>query len=329
VSLVDGLERWLGEQWGQPVRVEGTVTSSTGARRQNVLFDAVAGDRRERLVVTVIPANLSPLMSVDNETGIRSLAEQHGVIVPTVRGVCSDSSYLGAPFFVSDRVDGETIPRQVLRLAERTGNGPQVIRELGATLAKLHSIDGATAAATLGQAVIEHPIADALTMMTTLVEGLLQPEPALSYGLRWLREHAPDEPAQSVLVHGDARVGNLIVAEDGLRGLLDWEGARTGDPMEDPAWTCIRMWRFGNDDRIAGGLAGLDEYRDGYERAGGRWDADRLLWWRVCSTLRWAVGLSGQTAAHVDGTLRNIVMAGSGRRLPEMEYDLLLLTAPR
>ena len=328
MSLVEGLERWLSEQWGEPVTVEGTITSSTGARRQNVLFDAVAASHTERLVITVIPAGLNQLMSVESETGIRTLAEQHGVRVPTVRGVCSDPSYVGAPFFLSDLVEGETIPRQVLRLAERTGNGPDVIRELGASLAKLHSIDGQTAATCLGQTLITTPIADALKLMQTLVDGLLQPEPALSYGLRWLHEHAPSEPARSVLVHGDARVGNLIVADDGLRGLLDWEGSRTGDPMEDPAWTCIRMWRFGNDAQIAGGLAGLDEFRDGYEQAGGVWDADRLLWWRVCSILRWAVGLSGQTAAHVDGTLRNIVMAGSGRRLPEMEYDLLLLTAP-
>lgn len=59
--------------------------------------------------------------------------------------------------------------------------------------------------------------------------------------------------------------------------------------MEDPAWACIRMWRFGNDAQIAGGLAGLDDIRAGYEAAGGTWDDDRLLWWRVCSTLRWAV----------------------------------------
>ena len=328
MSTVAGLEQWLTEQWGESVRVDGVTTSSAGARRQNVLFDATSPGRHERLVATIIPADLTSLMSVESETTVRALAEQQGVPVPTVRGVCSDASYVGGPFFVSDRVDGETIPRQVHRLAERTGIGELVIRQLGAALARLHSVNVDSAAASLGQDVITRPVGAALEMLRMSLEELLQPEPALSYGLRWLEDHTPAEPERAVLVHGDARVGNLIVSDEGLRGILDWEGARTGDPMEDPAWTCIRMWRFGNDAKIAGGLADLDQYRAGYESAGGEWDADRLRWWRACGTLRWAVGLSGQTAAHLDGSLRGIVMAGSGRRVPEMEYDLLLLTRP-
>jgi hypothetical protein len=48
----------------------------------------------------------------------------------------------------------------------------------------------------------------------------------------------------------------------------------------------------------------------------------------VLGTLRWGVGLAGQAAAHLDGRARSIVMAGSGRRLAEMAYDLLLLVRP-
>jgi aminoglycoside phosphotransferase (APT) family kinase protein len=327
-SIVAGLEQWLMEQWGELVRVDGVTTSSAGARRQNVLFDATSASRHERLVATIIPADLTSLMSVEAETTVRSLAEHHGVPVPVVRGVCSDASYVGGQFFVSDRVDGETIPRQVHRLAERTGIGEHVIHQLGAALARLHAIDLDSAAASLGQSVITRPVAAVLEMLRASLADLLQPEPALSYGLRWLENHAPAEPARAVLVHGDARVGNLIVSDQGLRGILDWEGARTGDPMEDPAWTCIRMWRFGKDAKTAGGLADLDQYRAGYESAGGEWDADRLRWWSACGTLRWAMGLSGQTAAHLNRSVRGIVMAGSGRRVPEMEYDLLLLTRP-
>lgn len=327
-DVTAGLERWLSEQWGEPVTLEGIVTSSTGARRQNVLFDAVTPWRREGLVATITPSGLAPISSVEAESSVRSLAEAEGVPTPPIRGVCTDDSFVGGSFFVSERIDGETIPRQIYRLAERTGNGVEIIRALGRGLARLHAVDVQAAAAAMGRSVVDTPVAAALELMGQAVDELLQPEPALSYGLRWLQDHAPDEPDHVVLLHGDARVGNLIVDDDGLQAILDWEGARIGDPMEDPAWTCIRMWRFGNDSLIAGGLAGLDDYAAGYEEGGGAWDGDRLHWWRVCATLRWAVGLAGQVASHLDGSVRNVVMAGSGRRVPELEYDLLSLVRP-
>ncbi len=160
------------------------------------------------------------------------------------------------------------------------------------------------------------------------MEGLLQPEPAFSYGLRWLERHLPDEPARNVIVHSDIRNGNIIVGAEGLRAILDWEGSRVGDPMEDVAWPCTRMWRFGEDAMTVSGFAGLQPYRSGYEASGGVWEAERFRWWRVLGTLRWGVGLAGQAAAHLDGRARSIVMAGSGRRLAEMAYDLLLLVRP-
>ena len=45
-------------------------------------------------------------------------------------------------------------------------------------------------------------------------------------------------------------------------------------------------------------------------------------------TLWWALGMHGQAMAHIDGTFSHIVMAASGRRVPEMEWDLLMLTEP-
>ena len=55
-------------------------------------------------------------------------------------------------------------------------------------------------------------------------------------------------PPRPRLVHGDFRLGNLIVDEHGLAAVIDWELCHAGDPAEDLAWLCIRSWRFGNDD---------------------------------------------------------------------------------
>ena len=130
------------------------------------------------------------------------------------------------------------------------------------------------------------------------------------------------------VVHTDVRTGNIIVGEDGLRAVLDWETARIGDPMEDLAWPCQRMWRFREDSHQVGGLGSIATLRQAYEAAGGTWDEDRFQWWRVLGTVRWGLSLAGQARAHLDGSFPSIVMAASGRRVPELEYDTLLLLRP-
>ena len=146
--------------------------------------------------------------------------------------------------------------------------------------------------------------------------------------MRWLQARRPSPPRRCVLIHGDARNGNLIVSENGLEALLDWEGASVGDPMADLAWPCVRTWRFGGDASELGGFAPRAPMAAAYQTAGGEFDAERFHWWKVLGTLRWAIGLAGQAKAHIDGSVPNIVMAASGRRVGELEYDLMCLLRP-
>jgi hypothetical protein len=74
---------------------------------------------------------------------------------------------------------------------------------------------------------------------------------------------------------------------------------------------------------------GVEVLRRAYEDAGGTWDEERFQWWRVLGSVRWGMGLAGQARAHLDGSFPSIVMAASGRRVPELEYDTLLLLRPR
>ena len=324
----DGLARWLGELWHEPVTVDGLRESSAGARRRNVLFDAHAGGRTVPLAATIIPTVEIQILDPVSEGHVRTVAEDGGVPVPHVHGSTMDQGYVGGAFFVSDRIEGETIPRRVLRQAAATGHGDLVVSQIGAALARLHAIDPALAPDTLVRPPDDAPVAFALANLELAINDLLKPEPAFAYGLRWLREHRPDEPARCTLVHSDVRNGNIIVGPDGLRAILDWEGSRLGDPMEDVAWPQTRMWRFGEDAKILGGLAGVEPYRRGYVEAGGTWDDDRIRWWRALTTLRWGCGLANQAAQHLDGRFRSIVMAGSGRRVSELAWDTLMLVRP-
>ena len=131
------------------------------------------------------------------------------------------------------------------------------------------------------------------------------------------------------MVHGDVRNGNLIIDGDGLAAVLDWEVTKIGDPMEDLAWPCLRTWRFGHDDLEVGGFGHRQIMIDAYQQAGGLFDGQAFHWWKVLGTMRWGIGLAGQARAHLDRSFSNIVMAASGRRVAELEYDLLCLLRPQ
>jgi aminoglycoside phosphotransferase (APT) family kinase protein len=254
------------------------------------------------------------------------LAEAAGVAVAHVHAVCADPGYVGGPFFVTTQIEGETVGRQILRLVEATpGLGTKIARDLGASFAKLHAVDPEHAHPALARPAHDAtPVDDALVHVRAQLDLLLQPSPVFELTYAWLDSHR--QPSGRVaVVHRDCRNGNIIVGTDGLRAILDWEVAHIGDPMEDVAWMCVRMWRFRNDALEVGGFATRDDLRAGYEEAGGAWDEASFFWWKLYSTLRWGLGLAGQGRAHLDGTFSSIVMAGSGRRVGELEYDCLML----
>src|SRR4029079_5154295 len=80
------------------------------------------------------------------------------------------------------------------------------------------------------------------------------PRPVFELALRWLRDHDPGPSEEVTLVHGDFRHGNLIIGAEGVRAVLDWELAHTGDPMEDLGWICVNSWRFGEIDKPVRGF---------------------------------------------------------------------------
>ncbi|MGH8996439.1 MAG: DUF6285 domain-containing protein, partial [Acidimicrobiales bacterium] len=140
-------------------------------------------------------------------------------------------------------------------------------------------------------------------------------------GIRWLEENQPEQAA-STLVHGDFRLGNLIVGEDGVRAVLDWELAHQGDPVEDLAWLCVRAWRFGGAEPV-GGFGQIDDLLEGYrEGSGVAVDRRALDWWIAFGTLHWGIICIAQAATHLSGVFRSVELAAIGRRVCEVESDL-------
>ncbi len=154
-----------------------------------------------------------------------------------------------------------------------------------------------------------------------MYEDFAEPRPALEIGLRWLARHRP-RPSGDTLVHGDFRTGNLMVGEDGLRGVLDWELAHRGDPMHDLGWLCTKAWRFGSANPV-GGFGARADLMAGYAAGGGvPPDEATQQWWELYGTVRWALLCRRQAARYLADSEPSIELAVLGRRVCEQEYDV-------
>lgn len=318
VQASDDLATALADVLGAE-RVEGLVQLSGGASRETWAFDALDAGRRRRLVLQRERPGGVHRTDMAVEAAVLRAAATAGVPVPEVvltHGDLRDRERLGAPFVVTAHVDGETIPRRILRDEGLADARRGLARQCGAALAAVHRIPvGAVEG-------LEH--SDQLAAYREVLDGFGHPHPAFELGFRWLEGNRPPASPTGV-VHGDFRNGNLIVGTDGLRAVLDWELAHLGDPLEDLGWLCVKSWRFGAAPRV-GGFGEVGDLVAGYEGAGGApVDRDALRWWETLGTLRWGVICIVQAETHRSGAVRSVELAAIGRRVCEVEHDLLLL----
>jgi aminoglycoside phosphotransferase (APT) family kinase protein len=312
-SLGAALEQLLAAR-GLPGAVEELQRLSGGASRETWALTLVTGvERRPLILQRMRSATLGSGPGMAAEAALLRAADERGVPVPIVVAD-DDGTLLGTPAMVMDRLEGETIARKLLRDDEWAQARSRLVAQSGAALAAIHTID-LDAAPRLGQS-------DQLDDMRALLDGFGQALPAFELGLRWLAAHRPGQPRRTV-VHGDYRLGNLLVDHDGLRGVLDWELAHVGDPIEDLGWYCVRAWRFGSP-LPAGGMGTRDELLAAYEAAGGgAVDPEALRWWEVLGTLKWGLFCMLQASTHLTGASRSVELATIGRRVAENEWDVL------
>jgi aminoglycoside phosphotransferase (APT) family kinase protein len=298
---------------GGDVSIEGLHRLSGGASRVTSSFEAVAPDgSRTPLVVQQVRSGAGgtgPGMAA--EAAVLRVAAEAGVPVPRVVAVGE-----GASFVVQQHVAGETIARKILRDDEYAAARPVLAGQCGRALAALHAMPV--------DAVPGLDVPDQVAQYRAVLDASGQPHPAFELGFRHLEATRPAASATTV-VHGDFRLGNLIVGPDGLRAVLDWELVHLGDPLEDLSWLCVKSWRFGAAPRV-GGFGEVRDLVSAYEEASGRTvDLDALRWWETFGTLKWGIMCIMQAAAHLTGAARSVELAAIGRRVCEVEHDLLLL----
>jgi aminoglycoside phosphotransferase (APT) family kinase protein len=317
-DLSEQLVTALAPVLGAGVVVDGLAREPGGASRETWTFTArgASGSSR-RLVLRRDPAG-SPPSGLRLEGALLVAAARAGVPVPEVVVVGDDTAELGAGSLIMEFVAGETIPRRILRDEALADIRPRLAAQCGEILAAVHRIPPSD--------VPGLPGGDAVEQLRAVVDRLGQPHPAFELAFRWLGDNRPPRSAP-VVVHGDFRNGNLIVGPDGVRAVLDWELAHLGDRIEDLGWLCVKAWRFGSPQPV-GGFGPVDQLVGAYEKASGTAvDRTALRWWEVLGTLRWGVICIVQTMTHLLGGVRSIELAAIGRRVCEVEWDLLELVA--
>ncbi|HET9690793.1 MAG TPA: phosphotransferase family protein [Acidimicrobiales bacterium] len=289
-----------------------------GASRETWAFDLVGPDGSvEPLILRRDPPGSERPGGMANEAAALAAAARAGVPEPRLVHHSDDPAVLGSPFMVVERLEGETIARRILRDAPFAGARGRLARQCGEILARIHAIPIAE--------VPGLPLVDPLAGCRDGLLALEEPHPVLDLGMRWLEHHRPPDPARTTVVHGDFRNGNLVVDEDGVRGVLDWEIVHLGDPAEDLGWMCVKAWRFGAPEPV-GGFGPYEALLEGYRSAGGAdIDLDTVRWWEALGTLRWGLGCISQARRHLDGSVRSVELAAIGRRACEQELDLLAI----
>jgi aminoglycoside phosphotransferase (APT) family kinase protein len=305
-TAADALARQLSEAL-DAASIDHLERLSGGASRETWRFDA---DGESLVVQRQRPGDIRDMLV---EAKVVRVAGSGGAPVPQLlhAGVGAD----GLAFMVLRAVDGETIARKIQRDERFAAARECLVSDLGEALARIHRLDRAE--------IPELEPVDPIEFYTEVLDDLGQPQPMLELVRRWLIAHRP-AVVEPVVVHGDFRLGNVIVDESGLAAVIDWELARTGDPMEDLGWLCVKAWRFGQRQPVAG-LGDYEELIASYESSGGRpVDRDALAWWEVVGTWKWAIMCMTQANAHRSAAVRSHELAAIGRRVCENEHDLFL-----
>lgn len=261
-------------------------------------------------------------LTLEQEFAVLQAAHQAGVTVP--KPIAYTADLLGREAFLSECLRGEAVGRRVVSRPELEQARASLPKRMAQELAKIHAVD-TSSLGFLPNSGGQTGAARAIERLYAELDSVAEPHPAIELALLWLRQHEPPCYGE-VLVHGDFRIGNLMVSPTELVAVLDWEFAHLGDPAEDLAWTLIRAWRFGQDKLHLGGVGELEPYLTEYNELTGRGiTLETLHFWEVLGNAKWAVAALTQAKRHLDGLERSVELAVLGRLSAEMELELLHL----
>jgi aminoglycoside phosphotransferase (APT) family kinase protein len=297
------------------VAVDAMERISGGASRETYRFRArwsEAGSPRERRMILRRDPPAS-LIETERRTEFEAYRAFHGsaVPVPEMLWLEEEDGPLDHPFFIAEELAGFQAAPQMLFSGAYDAVLPTIAQRKWAILGEIAKADPAALGLT---SVMEAPALDGCWRRELdYWEGVLdrdeaEPLPIARAAIRWLRANPPPPAQKLSVVHGDYRTGNFLYDEAGeIHGVLDWEMAHLGDPLEDLAWGFNPVWQFGRG--LAGGLAPEGDAVALWERASGLVaDPAALHWWVLFNCVKGQAIWVGSAAAFIKGGNREPIM---------------------
>ncbi len=259
-------------------------------------------------------------ISLAAQADLIEAADRAGVTVPGILARLEPRHDLGEGFIMA-RIDGETLPHKILGRPEYARAESALTRQCARELARIHALDPSLLQ---GESPYRSPSQVVAEQQARYREAGAQ-LPVFDFALGWLARNAPPA-AEPAVLHGDFRMGNLMIGREGITAVLDWELAHLGDPARDLAYLCTPSWRFGHYDKPVGGFDQIDALLQAYRQESGRdIDPARMRYWLIFSTLWWGMVCLTMGGLWRSGADRSLERAVIGRRVSEVETDLLLL----
>lgn len=322
-SLATALAALCSRRFEREGKIENLQRLTGGANMETWAFDF--GERE--LILRRMPSGSSASdgeesmgISIETEAAIVQAAGRAGVSAPEVIAVLRPEDELGAGFVMA-RIPGETLAKRIQKDEAFAPAREKFVKQAAQELAAIHSMEISGPLETLTKL----PARTAVSELRKRFDTFGCRSVMLEATFAWLAENEP-EGVTPRLLHGDFRLGNLLIEETGLSAVLDWELAHIGDPAQDLAYMCAPPWRFANHDLPVAGLGQVDELLSAYEQAGGELiSPERFRFWLVYSTLWWSSSCLLMANFWRDGFDRSLERAVIGRRVSEVELELVML----
>ena len=296
------------------VRVEGLERIFGGASRETYRFVLLTHregkDESRRLILRRDP----PGSLIETERAVEYAAYRAfyrtAVPVPEALWLEEDPSWLDYPFFIMEELAGLESSAQAA-----AQHAAKLTPQKWSILGEISKADPAS----LGLDTVMAPVTPGECWQRELGywesesdKHELCPQPIARAAIRWLRRHPPP-PAQRVsVVHADYRTGNYLFDQEGtIQGILDWEMAHLGDPLEDLAWGLNPAWQSA-DGRV-GAIATREEAIRIWEKASGlRADPEALHWWELFSSVKGQAIWVSSAKEFTDGKNHDLILALAG-----------------
>ena len=245
-----------------------------------------SSNNEEKLVLRL--SQDSSLIETNQRTEYLAYSAFQGskVPVPVLIDMSEDSDLLGAPFMLMKELKGEAAspftPNVYAPFEEDLGNqfwsilGEVAKKEINHEIFEIFSKE------------LKNPIwkNELDKWVAVIKEDSISIEPILEAGIRYLYKNPPKETSYISLVHGDYRSGNFLYSENQITGILDWEMAHLGDPLEDLGWAISPIWGW-QDKECPGYLIKRDEALRIWESTSGiELDLHDLEWWELFAAVK-------------------------------------------